>query len=107
MPAIEFADIEADIDTLAEAAEVIAPEVVSLQFRYFDGLTWQAEWDSAAMQRLPNAVEITLGLRRLVSDEERRANLLNSAARALEDEVIEVRRHVVSLPLAEPYTGGI
>lgn len=105
--AIEYADIERDVETLAQAAEIIAPEVISLQFRYFDGLNWLAEWDSVSAQRLPNAVEITLGLRRLISEEEQRANLFNSELRAEASEVIETRRHVVSLPLAEPYTGGL
>ncbi len=105
--AIESADIERDVETLAQAAEIIAPEVISLQFRYFDGLNWLAEWDSVSAQRLPNAVEITLGLRRLISEEEQRANLFNSELRAAASEVIETRRHVVALPLAEPYTGGL
>lgn len=105
--AIEQADLEADLDTLAATARVLAPEVVSLQFRYFDGLSWQTEWDSVAAQRLPNAVEITIGLRRMVSAEERLALQFDSAARAAMDEVIENRRHVVSLPLAEPYAEGL
>jgi type II secretory pathway pseudopilin PulG len=105
--AIEYADIERDVETLAQAAEIIAPEVVSLQFRYFDGLTWLAEWDSVSAQRLPNAVEITLGLRRLISEEEQRANPFSPELRAAATEVVETRRHVVALPLAEPYTGGL
>lgn len=105
--AIEYADIERDVETLAQAAEIIAPEVISLQFRYFDGLSWLAEWDSVSAQRLPNAVEITLGLRRLISEEEQRARPFDAEVRAAASEVIETRRHVVALPLAEPYTGGL
>lgn len=105
--AIEYADLEADVDSLAAAAKVIAPEVTSLEFRYFDGLTWQSEWDSVASERLPNAVEITLGLKRIISAEERLANQFNSAARSTMDQTIEYRRHVVALPLAEPYAEGL
>jgi type II secretory pathway pseudopilin PulG len=105
--AIEYADIERDVETLAQAAEIIAPEVISLQFRYFDGLSWLAEWDSVSAQRLPNAVEITLGLRRLISEEEQRAKPFDAEVRVAASEVIETRRHVVALPLAEPYTGGL
>ena len=43
--------------------QVLAPEVISLAFRYFDGVDWTDAWDSRAMERLPNAVEVTLGLR--------------------------------------------
>ena len=105
--AIEHADIESDIDTLAEAATIIAPEVVSLAFRYFDGLNWVEEWDSLSAQRLPNAIEITIGLQRMVSDEERLATQFNSQARAEQDQVVEIRRHVVAVPLATPYTEGL
>lgn len=105
--AIEYADIESDLNTLALAAEIIAPEVISLEFRYFDGLNWAAEWDSVALQRLPNAVEITVGMRRIVSEEERRRNQDNAQARAQWDQIVEVRRHVVALPLATPFAGGI
>jgi hypothetical protein len=39
---------------------VLAPEVTEVQFRYFDGVDWLEEWDSALQERLPNAVEVTL-----------------------------------------------
>ena len=105
--AIEYADLEADVDALATASQVLAPEVTSLAFRYFDGLTWQAEWDSVSAERLPNAVEVTISLKRIASEEERLANQFNSSARSRMDETLETRRHVISLPLAEPYTEGL
>ncbi len=48
---------------------ILAPEVKSLTFRYFDGTTWQESWDGSAAGPdgttpigPPAAVEITLGL---------------------------------------------
>ena len=105
--AIDQADLESDIDSLAAAAQLLAPEVVSMQFRYFDGLSWQTEWDSVVAQRLPNAVEVTIGMKRLVSEEERLALQFDPAARSELDEIVETRRHVVALPLAEPFTEGL
>lgn len=105
--AIEHADIESDIDALAEAATIIAPEVVSLAFRYFDGLNWVDEWDSLSSQRLPNAVEITIGLQRIVPEDEQLATQFNSEARAEQGAVVETRRHVVAVPLSTPYTEGL
>lgn len=58
----QFAEFETDPATLVEAAEILAPEVTDLQFRYFDGIDWVTEWDSEQMERLPNAVEVTLQL---------------------------------------------
>ncbi|MEZ6065192.1 MAG: prepilin-type N-terminal cleavage/methylation domain-containing protein [Planctomycetaceae bacterium] len=105
--AVDYADVQADIETLAAAAQIIAPEVIALQFEYFDGLTWLETWDSAAVGRLPNAIAITIGMRRVVSDAERREFQYDSAARAAFDEVLEYRRHVVALPLSTPSTEGL
>jgi len=45
-----------------EDAELIAPEVVDIAFAYYDGQQLLDEWDSAANQGLPTAVEIRLTL---------------------------------------------
>lgn len=39
--------------------ESLAPEVVALRFRYFNGSNWLESWDSKTMNGLPRAVEIT------------------------------------------------
>src|SRR5262249_17299391 len=51
-----------------EASHVIAPEVKSLQFRYFDGSNWQDSWDGTqpgpdgvTPQGPPRAIELTIG----------------------------------------------
>ncbi len=49
-----------DTQRLQNSGEVIAPEVVGLQFRYYDGVEWLLEWDTETMERLPIAVEITI-----------------------------------------------
>lgn len=74
--AVDFADQQMDLDGLAKSAQVLAHEVVSLQFKYFDGVNWLEAWDSAAyveasvegeleekLAGLPQAVEIIIGLR--------------------------------------------
>lgn len=45
-----------------ELAELLAPEVVQIAFMYSDGVQWYEEWDSAARQSLPAAVEIKVSL---------------------------------------------
>lgn len=45
------------------AAKVTAREVSGLEFRYYDGLVWQSEWDSTLLNLLPVAIEVTLTLR--------------------------------------------
>jgi hypothetical protein len=38
------------------------PEVVSVQFRYFDGAGWSSSWNSLQRNSLPVAVEVRIGL---------------------------------------------
>jgi len=40
------------------------PEVVGVEFRYFDGSTWSSEWNSLTRKSLPIAVEIMLRIKR-------------------------------------------
>jgi len=43
----------------AEGAIQIAPEIISGQFRYFDGSTWHDYWASLDRKGTPSAVEVT------------------------------------------------
>lgn len=43
---------------------VIAEEVSSVRFRYWDGKEWLAAWDSIAAKALPRAVEVAIGFGR-------------------------------------------
>lgn len=56
---MELADTNGDVSSMASRAKIVAPEVTSLEFRYFDGVEWTSEWDSSVMQGLPFAVEVT------------------------------------------------
>ncbi len=96
---LQFADEEQNSDeVLAQQTELLASEVVSLQFRYFDGMEWYDEWDSQATGTLPAAVEVTLGF--LYEEPPtlgRRPGALNKRDRS-----IGYRRYVVRMPLALP-----
>jgi hypothetical protein len=96
---LEFADEEQNSDeVLAQQTELLAPEVVSLQFRYFDGLDWYDEWDSQAAGSLPAAVEVTLGfVYEAPAVMGRRPGVSTERTRT-----IGYRRYVVRLPLAAP-----
>jgi len=49
-------------EATTEGAQLLAPEVLDIEFAYFDGEEMLDEWDSAEQGGLPDAVEITLML---------------------------------------------
>lgn len=60
--------------------EVLAEEVLGLNFRWFDGSEWQETWDSESLEAFPEAVEITLVVGRLRFDEFTRTSLFPDGA---------------------------
>jgi hypothetical protein len=49
--------------SIGASARIFAPEVTGIMFRYFDGTAWNASWDAASLQMLPQAIEIVISLR--------------------------------------------
>lgn len=54
---------DATLEGFDESATVSVPEVMQFRLRYFDGNVWSNQWDSAALKRLPAAVEVAMHLR--------------------------------------------
>ncbi|MEE3370433.1 MAG: type II secretion system protein GspJ [Planctomycetota bacterium] len=90
-----------DTTILAMTGEVLAPEVTSLEFQYFDGLAWLTAWDSASMQGLPQAVRVILTIRPARAPARANPVGLTNAATAIAEGDL-VYSLVVRLPLAEP-----
>lgn len=80
------------------AAKQVAAEIVSLSFRYFDGESWQSEWDSDQAGGFPSAVEVEI-----IIDPERMNPVAGAAydLAAADPNTLRTFRSVVSLPLAE------
>ena len=58
---LAYAEEMADSTRLMRTGELIAPEVVSLEFAYFDGVQWTYTWDSST-QSLPWLIQVSLGI---------------------------------------------
>ncbi|HRA88339.1 MAG TPA: type II secretion system protein GspJ [Planctomycetaceae bacterium] len=92
---------EGDDEDFTMVDKIDAKEVSRLEFRYYDGLTWQEEWDSNSQNALPVAIEILLTLRNLetgsvaLSGNDPNPYALGETT----------HRMVVALPLAEPFIG--
>jgi prepilin-type N-terminal cleavage/methylation domain-containing protein len=89
-----------------ETQYIIHPEVVSLQFQYFDGTTWQDSWDGTqpgsdgqTPQGPPAAVAITLSITQ-PTGRAQGGQAANAAAPTYQF------RHVVTIPTANSYAAS-
>lgn len=85
-------------------AELFAPEVVSIEFAYFDGEALLTEWDCSLEERLPDAIEIRLTLLKepfaqLVDNTPR----LQDELRRDKDNLVEYRRFVRVFATDQPH----
>lgn len=92
---------------LDNTGELLAPEVLALEFSYFDGTSWNNYWDSSEREGLPVAVQIAMavGPPRTVSDnweEEQPMRLLIDELEAQRDSRIFIYRLTVHLPAGLP-----
>jgi prepilin-type N-terminal cleavage/methylation domain-containing protein len=55
-----YSEINGSADSLFAGAKQLAAEVTSVQFQYFDGTEWLAEWNSDDQGGLPTAIEVVL-----------------------------------------------
>ncbi|MDC0935330.1 type II secretion system protein [Pirellulales bacterium] len=78
--------------------ELLAPEVVSVEFAYFDGKQFVATWDSAESRALPAGVEICL---RMLSEPERidQTERRYDERNQYDDRYVVEYRRFVQLPL--------
>jgi hypothetical protein len=53
-------------DILTQATASLAPEVVNVQFTYYDGTTTYDQWDSNTEGKLPIAIKVAIMIRRAV-----------------------------------------
>jgi len=99
-----YASDSGNLQGLQQAAEVIAPEVASIEFQYYDGTEWLTEWDSDEMGGLPTAVRITVLLtERAEADTTSRTtgSVAPTTATASPDQIYSL---MVRLPTAKPAT---
>lgn len=92
----------ADYGLVTPQVDVLAPEVVMLEFQYFDGSQWLSEWDSDQMGGVPLAVQVAVQIDSGRTDE--RTARKRDAGAATDVAAPRIYRLVVHLPAAEPLT---
>jgi type II secretory pathway pseudopilin PulG len=98
----QWAMNNANYDALQKKAQVLAPEVAYLEFRYFDGTQWWMEWDSQVKGTLPVAVEIALAIVSPQDIENQPLSIASYASFADLPPGTSIYRLVVRLPVGEP-----
>lgn len=78
-------------------SKLIAHEVAEVQFRYFDGETWQTSWDSEEDGGFPSAIEVTV----VIDPERSSLSAQEYSYSGFDGELMESFRSVVHLPVAE------
>ena len=81
---------------IPQRLDILAPEVVGLEFSYFDGITWYPAWDTEMMQATPVAVEILLTLQSKRATQ--RPSITNWMSSAPAPDELEQYRLLVHLP---------
>lgn len=90
-----YATTGGNLSLLTQTGELLAPEVVGIEFAYWDGYQWQIEWSSDEMGELPLAVQVQISMVDPV--------LAGSVDTTTPDpDSIRTFTHIVRLPLARP-----
>lgn len=92
--ATTYASLNGLQSQLDQTGEILAPEVIGIEFQYYDGLTWQLEWSSDEMEELPLAVRVDLAMTNAVT-------LARGDSTDSED-AVRTFTHVIRLPMAKP-----
>ncbi|MAI73879.1 MAG: prepilin-type cleavage/methylation domain-containing protein [Rhodopirellula sp.] len=87
-----------NVSTLNQTGDLLAPEIKSIEFSYWDGLTWQLEWSSDEFGELPLAVQVRV----YMVDPALAATEDADTISALGPDSMRAFSHIVRLPMAVP-----
>ncbi len=105
-----YAEEMGDTQRLQQTGDLLAPEVVALEFAYFDGVDWLFDWDSST-QSLPWLIEITLAMQTATASETAQLtpgvsiSMMSSADRQAYG--VEVYQLVVAIPGAQLHAADV
>ena len=87
-----------NVSTLNQTGDLLAPEIKSIEFSYWDGLTWQMEWSSDEFGELPLAVQVRIYMVDPVLAATEGLDTISS----LGPDSMRAFSHIVRLPMAVP-----
>ena len=83
---------------VTQGGDLLAPEVVGIQFQYSDGVQWLSEWDTEYQEALPLAIEVILMMQSIVEN----PNAEQPTAAELAAATIRSYRLIVHVPVGAP-----
>jgi prepilin-type N-terminal cleavage/methylation domain-containing protein len=99
-----YAEEMGNTQRLQQTGDLLAPEVVALEFAYFDGVDWLFEWDSST-QSLPWLIEITLAMQTASASAENQLSPgISISTMSYEDRQafgVEIYQLIVAIPGAQ------
>lgn len=84
------------LSLLNQTGELLAPEVTAIEFSYWDGLTWQTEWNSDTYDELPLAVQVSISMA------DPSTQLASQTVSPSGEDSVRTFTHIIRLPLAQP-----
>lgn len=84
--------------TLMGTGELIASEVLAIEFSYYDGVNWQIVWNSDERQALPLAIEVKITIGDPISGDPFAANQLSDGESSPTTAQPRVFTQVIQLP---------
>jgi uncharacterized membrane protein YgcG len=98
----QFATTQGDSSSVNNSAIIFAPEVVALEFQYFDGTQWNTAWDSTQNSGLPQAVKISIALTGSNNSNAANTTSVSSISDAASQDPDSVYSLVVLVPARDP-----
>ncbi len=92
--ATTYAAQNGNLSQLSQTGVLLAPEVTSIEFQYWDGITWLLDWSTDEMGELPLAIRVNLTMTSTTA--------VANGMSPNDEGASRVFSHVVRLPMANP-----
>lgn len=102
LPTIQTTAADAGYET-----QSLAPDVVGLDLRWYDGSEWQTSWDSATSGAFPVAAQVSVMVRTGRPDPEAEAAGIAPATRTFVRTVVLAQKPFKTTTTAAPVEGGV
>lgn len=90
----KFAFESGGLASMNLSGDLLAPEVVALEFSYFDGFQWRMEWNSDTYGGLPLAVQVQLTLSE--------PGIALDSVNVADSDQVRTFRQIIRLPMGRP-----